>query len=75
MGPSLYPKGQKTIETMEAPRLTPAKEGKDCSIGWEGYGLGFLGCRWYSADRLSPKRTNDQWYILWFTSDAIPGKN
>ena len=75
MGPSLYPRGQTTIETMEAPRLTPAKEGKDCSISWEGYGLGFLGCRWYSADRLSPKRTNDQWYILCFTSDAITGKN
>ena len=39
---------------METPRLIPAKEGKDCSISWEGYGLGFLGCRWYSADRLSP---------------------
>ena len=59
---------------MEAPRLTPAKKGKDCSIGWEGYGLGFLGCRWYSADRLSPKRTNNQWYILCFTSDATTGK-
>ena len=56
--------GQTTIETMEAPRLTPAKEGKDCSISWDGYGLGFLGRRWYSADRLYPKRTNDQWYIL-----------
>ena len=74
MGPSLYPRGQTTIETMETPRLTPAKEGKYCSITWEGYGLGFLGCRWYSADRLSPKRTNDQWYILCFTSDAITGK-
>ena len=55
MGPSLYTRGQTTIETMEAPRLTPAKEGKDWSISWEGYGLGILGCRWYSADRLSPK--------------------
>ena len=26
------------------------------------------------ADRLSPKRTNDQQYILCFTSDAITGK-
>ena len=26
-------------------------------------------------DRLSPKRTNNQWYILCFTSDAITGKN
>ena len=42
----------------------PAKECKDCSISWEGYSLGFLGCRSYSADRLSPKRTNDQWYII-----------
>ena len=65
---------QATIETMKAPRLNPFKEGKYCSISWEGYGLGFLGCRWYSADRLSPKRTNDQWYILCFTSDAITGK-
>ena len=28
----------------------PPKEGKDGSISWKGYGLGFLGCRWYSAD-------------------------
>ena len=75
MGQSLYPRGQTIIETMEAPRLTPAKEGKDCSISWEDYGLGFLGCRWYSADRLSPKRTNDQWYILCFPFEAITGKN
>ena len=27
------------------------------------------------SDRLSPKRTNDQWYILCFTSDAITGYN
>ena len=57
MGPSLYPRGQTIIGTMEAPRLTPDKEGKDRSISLEGYSLGFLGCRWYSADRLSPKRT------------------
>ncbi|KAK3103070.1 hypothetical protein FSP39_016227 [Pinctada imbricata] len=56
MGLSFYPRGQTTVEKVEAAWLTAAKEGKDCCFSWEGYGLGFLGCRRYSADRLSPKK-------------------
>ncbi|KAK3090854.1 hypothetical protein FSP39_015237 [Pinctada imbricata] len=41
MGPSFYPRGQ-TVETVEAPWLTPAK---DYSFSLEDYDLGFLGCR------------------------------
>ena len=47
MGPSLYPRGQTTIETMEAPRLTLAKEVKDfpsagkvmASVFWDADGI------------------------------------
>ena len=53
---------------MEAPWLTPTKEGKDCSVSWEGYGLGCLWCRWYSYGRLSPKGADNQLNILCFTS-------
>ena len=53
---------------MEAPWLTPTKEGKDCAISLEGYGLRFLGCGWYFYSRLSPYVAHNQWNILCFTS-------
>ena len=47
MGPSLYPRGQTTIETIEAARLTPAKEAKTvpsagkvmASVFWDEDGI------------------------------------
>ena len=62
-----------TMDETWVHHFTP--EAKQQSKQWKHPGLGFLGCRWYSAYRLSPKRTNDQWCILCFTSDAITGKN
>ena len=40
MGPLFHPKIQTTFSTIEATRLTPAKEGKCYSVSSEGYGLG-----------------------------------
>ena len=47
MGPSLYPRGQTTIETMEATRLTPPKKAKTvpsagkvmASVFWDADGI------------------------------------
>ena len=47
MGPSLYPRGQTTTETMEAPRLTPPKKGRTvpsagkvmASVFWDADGI------------------------------------
>ena len=42
MGPSLYPRGQTTIETMEASRLTPPKKAKTVPSAWKVMASVFL---------------------------------